>query len=343
MQADYFPAKEDIILQNEGAADIYVIVSGAVNMLTTVNGNEQVYVKVAEGDMFGEVVALCNIPQPFTCRTAELSQLLRISKTKLTEIIQEHSEDSNILMNNLFQKLKLQESLPEVNQPDRGVLSKYELFHVPRDAWLLPKSYLLHYTEQKSKDFSNKVPTIGDDTDSTKSHGEATQMRVPQQENSHNESNCKYWATDGMMDKEEDLDDIHINCETKTSTEEFCIQIKSEDSCAASSWQTRHATMQPGSPHKTSGNIMRSRNPYYSYIKAANKRVTIHIYPHNAIGSTVQNGKLINLPGSLEELFEIGSQKFPGFHPAKVVSRDCAEIDDIGVIRDGDDLYLLEM
>ena len=30
VQAEYFPPTEDIILQNEGAADIYVIVSGAV-------------------------------------------------------------------------------------------------------------------------------------------------------------------------------------------------------------------------------------------------------------------------------------------------------------------------
>jgi CRP-like cAMP-binding protein len=53
--------------------------------------------------MFGEVGSLCNIPQPFTCRTAELSQLLRISKTRLREIIEENREDSNILMNNLVQ------------------------------------------------------------------------------------------------------------------------------------------------------------------------------------------------------------------------------------------------
>ena len=30
VQSEYFPPKEDIILQNEGAADVYLIVSGAV-------------------------------------------------------------------------------------------------------------------------------------------------------------------------------------------------------------------------------------------------------------------------------------------------------------------------
>jgi potassium channel len=62
-----------------------------------------VFGKAEERDMFGEVGALCDIPQPFTCRTSTLSQLLRIRKIRLTEIMQEHREDSNIILNNLFQ------------------------------------------------------------------------------------------------------------------------------------------------------------------------------------------------------------------------------------------------
>ncbi|XP_062218733.1 potassium channel KAT1-like isoform X2 [Phragmites australis] len=308
VQVEYFPPNEDIMLQNEGGADIYVIASGAVNMITTVNGNEQVYRKVADGDMFGEIGALCDIPQPFTYRTAELSQLLRISKTRLTEIIHEHSEDGHIVMNNLFQKLKLQECLPELNQPDRRFMGKYELFRVPQEAWLLPQPFL-QYPEQKSEDLSKNAPTFGGDNGSTKLGVETIQLRMPQQERSHDESNCNYGATDGM----------EINCGTKISTEDFCIQIKSEDCGTASSWQTSHESVQLGSSHSTSEGITRSRNRDSSSIKAANKRVTIHAYPHNATNSLVQNGKLINLPGSLEELFEIGSQKFSGFDPTKLM------------------------
>ncbi|KAL6888174.1 hypothetical protein ACP4OV_009200 [Aristida adscensionis] len=338
-QAEYFPPKQDIMLQNERAADIYIIVSGAVNMITTVNGNEQVVGKVTGGGMFGEVGALCDIPQPFTYRTAELSQLLRISKSRLTETIQEHREDSNILMNNLFQKLKLQENLPELNQPDRRFMSKYDLFHDPKETWLLPETYL-PYTE--NKDFSKKVATFENDNGSAKLHAGTIQLRTPQQENSHDKSNCDYGATgDGLPEKEEGHKEVHIDCETKTSTGEFCIQINS-DRGATSSCETSPETVQLGPSHNTSEVITGSRNQEYSYIKPANKRVTIHVYPHNATGSLVQNGKLINLPGSLEELFEIGSQKFPGFHPTKLVSRDNAEIDDIAVIRDGDHLFLLQ-
>ncbi|PWZ23473.1 Potassium channel KAT1 [Zea mays] len=340
VQAEYFPPKEDIMLQNEGAADIYVIVSGSVNLITTVNGNEQVFGKVEERDMFGEVGALCDIPQPFTCRTSTLSQLLRIRKIRLTEIMQEHREDSNIILNNLFQKLKLQENLPELNQLDRRFMHKYELFHATREAWLLPQPYL-QYTEHKFEDISKKAPAFGGDHGSTKLAAETIQLRVPQQGNSHDHGN--FGATDRMASGDDKRNDLHINCETKKGTKEFCIQIKSKDCEAASYWQTSPETVKLGSSHSTLDAITTRENQDTSNIKSSNKRVTIHADPHNATGSLVQNGKLINLPCSLEEIFEIGSQKFPGFHPTKLVSRDYAEIDDVSVIRDGDHLFLLQM
>lgn len=45
---------------------------------------------------------LCYIPQPFTVRTTELSQILRISKTSLMSAMRAHIEDGRIIMNNLF-------------------------------------------------------------------------------------------------------------------------------------------------------------------------------------------------------------------------------------------------
>lgn len=51
-------------------------------------------------------------------------------------------------------------------------------------------------------------------------------------------------------------------------------------------------------------------------------------------------GRLVLLPGSFKELVEIGAKKF-GIHPAKVVCKDGAEIDDIEVIRDGDHLVFV--
>lgn len=173
-------------------------------------------------------------------------------------------------------------------------MHKYETFHVPREAWLLPQPYL-QYKEHRCEDTGTKVPTFGADDGSTKLVAESNQLRKPQQENSHDQSNCNCGATDGMAGKEEDHDEVHINCEARKGTEELCIQIKSE-------------TVKLASYHNTSEGITRRRNQDSNYIKASNKRVTVHAYAYNATVSLVQNGKLISLPGSLEELFEIGSK-----------------------------------
>jgi len=51
-------------------------------------------------------------------------------------------------------------------------------------------------------------------------------------------------------------------------------------------------------------------------------------------------GKLVLLPGSFQELLEIGAKKF-GFHPAKIVCKDGGQIEDLEVIRDGDHLVFV--
>ncbi|KAL2501831.1 Potassium channel AKT1 [Forsythia ovata] len=48
---------------------------------------------------------------------------------------------------------------------------------------------------------------------------------------------------------------------------------------------------------------------------------------------------LVLLPGSLHELLDLGYQKF-GFHPTKILTKDGALIEDLAVIRDGDNLVL---
>ncbi|KAL8130396.1 hypothetical protein V2J09_019551 [Rumex salicifolius] len=115
MEAEYFPPREDVVLQSESPTDLYILVSGRVDLTTHVNGNEQVVGKAFAGDAFGEIGVLCNRPQPFTVRTTELSQILRMSKASLMSILEAYKEDANIIMNNLFQKLKAFDSLMLLN------------------------------------------------------------------------------------------------------------------------------------------------------------------------------------------------------------------------------------
>ncbi|KAI4380946.1 hypothetical protein MLD38_007074 [Melastoma candidum] len=106
MRAEYFPPKEDVILQNEAPTDLYILVTGAVDLIMQRNGIEQVIGEAKKGDVCGETGVLCYRPQIFTVRTKRLSQLLRLNRTSFLNIVQSNVGDGTIIMNNLFQHLK---------------------------------------------------------------------------------------------------------------------------------------------------------------------------------------------------------------------------------------------
>ncbi|KAL1289480.1 hypothetical protein AAHE18_20G062200 [Arachis hypogaea] len=106
MKAEYFPPKEDVILQNEAPTDFYILVTGAVELVVLKNGVEQVVGEANTGDLCGEIGVLCYKPQLFTVRTKRLSQLLRLNRTAFLNIVKANVGDGNIIMNNLLQHLK---------------------------------------------------------------------------------------------------------------------------------------------------------------------------------------------------------------------------------------------
>ncbi|KAF1890912.1 hypothetical protein Lal_00037483 [Lupinus albus] len=128
MEAEYFPPKEDVILQNESSTDMYVLVSGTVDLIRYVDDHDQVLGTALAVDSFGEVGVLYNIPQPFTVRTTELSQILRLNRTTLMNVLQAKPGDAQIVMQNLFMKLKGHEELGfECPDTDPGLVLHEEL------------------------------------------------------------------------------------------------------------------------------------------------------------------------------------------------------------------------
>ncbi|MCL8600354.1 cyclic nucleotide-binding domain-containing protein [Proteus mirabilis] len=121
MKAEYFPPKIDVILQNEIPTDIYILVSGAVEVFTYKGGTEQYLSKSGAGDMAGEIGVLLNIPQPFTVRTKRLSQIIRISHHQFKEIVLSQKEDGKIMISNFIQYLKglnkdMQQEIPFLSE-----------------------------------------------------------------------------------------------------------------------------------------------------------------------------------------------------------------------------------
>ncbi|XP_074570310.1 potassium channel KAT3-like [Curcuma longa] len=226
-QAEYFPPGEDVILQDEAPTDLYIVVTGAVDLRSYIDGTEQVHGRLGPGEVFGEIGVLCCSPEPFTARTVELSQILRLSSTIVMSMIKENVDDANTVMKNLLEKLKLQQGLAARVEEEHGSYSENQSLVSSKE------SYEVQREPSSSIDSSN--------------------MEMPRR-----------------------------------------------------------------------------------------RRVVLHRLSRKKRSSKEDIGKLINLPNSLENLFEIASEKFSGHHPIKVLNRDNAEIDDIRVIRDGDHLFLAE-
>uniref|UniRef100_A0A1S4A511 Potassium channel n=1 Tax=Nicotiana tabacum TaxID=4097 RepID=A0A1S4A511_TOBAC len=106
IKAEYFPPKVDIVIQNDIPTDFYIVVSGAVEVVTYKNGMEQFLSKLESPGLFGEVGVIFNMPQPFTVRSKRFSQVVRISHHHFKQLLQPLNADGKIILSNFLQHLK---------------------------------------------------------------------------------------------------------------------------------------------------------------------------------------------------------------------------------------------
>ncbi|CAJ2643501.1 potassium channel AKT1-like protein [Trifolium pratense] len=106
VKAEYFPPKEDVVLENEAPTDFYIFVTGGAELIKQVNGVEQVVGKISAGQLVGEVGVLGYIPQPYSSRTNRLSQILRLERTAFLNLVRSSVGDGAIIMNNFLNHLE---------------------------------------------------------------------------------------------------------------------------------------------------------------------------------------------------------------------------------------------
>ncbi|XP_020591768.1 potassium channel AKT2 [Phalaenopsis equestris] len=102
MKVEYIPPKDDVIMQSEAPDDIYIIVSGEIEIIHSEEEREQILGTLTTGDIFGEASALTNRPQSFTFRSKTLCQLLRLKRSTLKEAMKAKQEDSLAIIKNIL-------------------------------------------------------------------------------------------------------------------------------------------------------------------------------------------------------------------------------------------------
>ena len=108
--AQFFPAKADIVKQNETPTECYIIVSGSVDVLTMTTAadgteTETVVSRACRCGIAGEIGVMLNIPQPFTVRCRRLTQAVRVSQGHLLRVVRPHTADAARVLCNFVQHL----------------------------------------------------------------------------------------------------------------------------------------------------------------------------------------------------------------------------------------------
>ncbi|KAM3309600.1 hypothetical protein ACQJBY_030706 [Aegilops geniculata] len=99
---EYVAPKEDVIVQYEAADNVYIIVSGEVEIIYFNGEREEVVGTLGTRDIFGEVSALSDRRQTFTFRTRTLSQLLALKQATLREVMESNPDDSALIIRNFL-------------------------------------------------------------------------------------------------------------------------------------------------------------------------------------------------------------------------------------------------
>ncbi|KAM1883420.1 hypothetical protein ACFX13_004789 [Malus domestica] len=366
IDAEYFPPKEDVILQNEAPTDLYILVSGAADLVSNVDGQAQFIRKATAGDTLGEIGVLCHRPQPFTVRTTELSQILRIRRSSLMTTIEANKDDEQIIMNNIFLKLKEQEGLGCEYPHTEGCCScagckdnspqETSMEEARND--LFTGSEATKKSEIGRSDISTRcamdVSMMAEDgqtalhTAVRQGHMEMVKILVEGGANV-NKPDARGWTPKDLAQQQgnksiTDLLRIYENRRTDEHRIEFIEPETSEitRNCKGNSNRQEGAQFSHSHQRKVPIKSYPSNSiPDGERMRSINRRVTIHMHFQNGSASERQLAKLIILPDSMEELLRVAGEKFRGYKPTKVVNEENAEIDDISVVRDGDHLYLL--
>ncbi|KAB2620148.1 potassium channel KAT1-like [Pyrus ussuriensis x Pyrus communis] len=366
IDAEYFPPKEDVILQNEAPTDLYILVSGAADLVSSVDGQDQFIRKATAGDTLGEIGVLCHRPQPFTVRTTELSQILRLRKSSLMTTIEANKDDEQIIMNNIFLKLKEQEGLGCEYPHTEGCCSCAGCKDNSRQDPSMEEARNDLFTGSEA----TKKSEIGKADISTRCAMDVSTMAEDGQTALHtavcqgdlemvkilvggganvNKPDARGWTPKDLAQQQgnKSITDLLRRYENRRIAEHRIEFIELETSeitrnCKGNS--KRHEGAQFSHSHQKEVPMKcypSNSSPDREGMRSINNRVTIHMHFQNGTASERQLAKLIILPDSIEELLRVASEKFGGHKPTKVVNAENAEIDDISVVRDGDHLFLL--
>ncbi|CAA0832331.1 Potassium channel KAT1 [Striga hermonthica] len=336
MEAEYFPPREDVLLQNEAPTDAYILVSGAVHLIIFSSLMQtQIVGKGSAGDIFGDIGVLCGKPQPFGVRTTEISQILRLNKNTFLNILHANPEQKRIVMNNLFLKLKLYNSFELEEHQDPDLILKNWL---DRDQDNLHEETINHQMGAKIANYS-KFVAANQTENSDDIKGSEIDVNITSEDG---QTALHAAVRQGHLEMVRFLLEKGANV-NKPDDKGWTPKCLAEKHANKGLYEViiDHEAKSYKIPTNVSSSSCKKPNNVQVMQSGLKKRVTIHVKCQKRKHAENQLPKLIILPDSLEELIKIAGEKFGDGSLTRLVNTEDAEIDDISVVRDGDHLFLM--
>ncbi|KAL0337295.1 UNVERIFIED_CONTAM: Potassium channel AKT1 [Sesamum calycinum] len=363
MKAEYFPPKEDVILQNEAPTDFYILVSGTVDLLVLKNGVEQANV--------GDGTIIMN----------NLLQHLKELKDPIMEGVLLDTENMlargrmDLPLTLCFAALRgddllLHHLLKRGLDPNESDNNGRTALHIAASKGSANCVLLLldfgadansRAAEQNNLELLKDIVRFGGDISKPKNNGctalhvavcegniEIVKFLLDQGANIELGDENGWTARDlaeqqGHEDIKELFDSYRVSkAESSVRIPEerhgvrFLGRFKSEPNILPVNQDVSFSA--PDGFTNWRGQLTLSVDNATSAAAASRTyaaRVTVSCPEKGDHG-----GKLVLLPHTFQELLEIGANKY-GIFPAKVLSKDGADIDDIELIRDGDRLVFV--
>ncbi|VAI72669.1 unnamed protein product [Triticum turgidum subsp. durum] len=102
LQEEFYLPEEVVLEQGSVVDQLYFVCQGALEGVGIgKDGQEEASLMFEQGNSFGEIAILCNVPQPYNIRVCELCRLLRLDKESLTYILGIYFADGRKLLSNL--------------------------------------------------------------------------------------------------------------------------------------------------------------------------------------------------------------------------------------------------
>ncbi|MDA8018897.1 MAG: cyclic nucleotide-binding domain-containing protein [Thermoanaerobaculia bacterium] len=104
--AVHFPVGETIFTEGELGTEMFIIQQGAVEILKQFRGEDQELAELGQGDFFGEMSILEDLPRTATARAKTDCKVLRINGTTFDSMLRKNPEIAVRMMRKLSRRLR---------------------------------------------------------------------------------------------------------------------------------------------------------------------------------------------------------------------------------------------